>query len=106
MRVLMYNEGLHDKTSPEVQKLYPFGLHGRVGEIVKAAGHSYSFVTLSEVLELTPQRLEETDVLIWWGHMAHSKVPDEIVKNVKDAVTAGMGLIVLHSGHHSKVFRC
>lgn len=105
MKVLMYNEGIHDKTSEEVKQVYPNGLHGRIGEIVREAGHDYSFVTLENVLDITKERLEETDVLIWWGHMAHDKVPDQVVALVKEAVVSGMGLIVLHSGHHSKVFR-
>ncbi len=37
--------------------------------------------------------------------MAHDKVPDEVVMNIKDAVLMGMGMIFLHSGHHSKPFR-
>ena len=37
--------------------------------------------------------------------MAHDKVPDEIVKRVQNYVLSGMGLIVLHSGHHSKIFK-
>ncbi len=54
---------------------------------------------------ITKERLENTDVLIWWGHMAHDKVPDDVVKLVRDAVLAGMGMIFLHSAHHSKPFR-
>ena len=46
--------------------------------------------------------LDNTDVLIWWGHMAHHEVADEIVDRVYKRVLEGMGLIVLHSGHASK----
>lgn len=53
---------------------------------------------------LTDERLDNTDVLIWWGHMAHDEVQDEIADKVRDRVLQGMGLIVLHSGHGSKVF--
>ena len=49
--------------------------------------------------------LEDTDVLIWWGHMAHERVADEIVERVHKRVLDGMGLIVLHSGHASKIFQ-
>src|SRR5690606_23866 len=54
---------------------------------------------------LTEEVLANTDVLIWWGHMAHGEVNDEIVNRVYERVLAGMGLIVLHSGHFSKIFR-
>ena len=48
--------------------------------------------------------LAETDVLTWWGHMAHGAVSDAVVDRVHARVLAGMGLIVLHSGHLSKIF--
>ena len=37
--------------------------------------------------------------------MGHNKVPDEIVDRVQKYILGGMGLIVLHSGHHSKIFK-
>ena len=53
----------------------------------------------------TTTRLSETDVLLWWGHIAHAEVADEIVERVQKRVLEGMGLIVLHSGHYSKIFK-
>lgn len=45
-------------------------------------------------------------MLIWWGHMAHEAVSDEVVERVyKRVIEDGMGLIVLHSGHFSKIFK-
>src|SRR5690606_14167850 len=49
--------------------------------------------------------LAETDVLTWWGHGAHDEVHDEVVERVQARVLEGMGLIVLHSGHFSKIFK-
>ena len=54
---------------------------------------------------LTEKRLAATDVLLWWGHAAHGEVKDEIVERVQKRVWEGMGLIVLHSGHYSKIFK-
>jgi len=54
---------------------------------------------------LTDEVLAQTDVLIWWGHMAHGEVKDEVVDKVYQRVLDGMGLIVLHSAHFSKIFR-
>ena len=53
----------------------------------------------------TEERLAETDVLVWWGHAAHDKVDDAIVERIAARVWEGMGLIVLHSGHFSKIFK-
>ena len=49
--------------------------------------------------------LSDTDVLTWWGHAAHDEVSEEVVHRVHSRVLNGMGIVVLHSGHHSKIFR-
>jgi trehalose utilization protein len=54
---------------------------------------------------LTESVLEETDVLVWWGHAAHGQVQDEIVERVLSRIWEGMGLIALHSAHYSKIFK-
>lgn len=53
---------------------------------------------------LSEERLEQTDVLIWWGHVRHDAVDDDVVARVHRHVLAGMGLIALHSAHFSKIF--
>ena len=47
--------------------------------------------------------LSETDVLVVWGHYFHSLIPDRIVDKLCLAVNQGLGLICLHSAHHSKL---
>ena len=54
---------------------------------------------------MSGKRLAATDVLLWWGHTAHEEVSDEVVERIQRHVLEGMGIIVLHSGHHSKIFR-
>ena len=49
--------------------------------------------------------LDNTDVLIWWGHVAHREVPDELAWKVREHVNKGMGFIALHSAHLSKPFK-
>jgi trehalose utilization protein len=49
--------------------------------------------------------LSETDVLTWWGHIGHDKVSDDVVARVHQRVLRGMGLVVLHSAHYSKIFK-
>lgn len=88
-----------------VQEVYPDGIHGQLAKFI---GEEFTVKTATldeEEHGLTEEVLEETDVLIWWGHMAHDEVQDEIVNRVHQRVLEGMGLIVLHSGHFSKIFK-
>lgn len=107
IRVTVWNEGIHEKTSNEVAGVYPAGIHGCIKNFLSAAEDmTVQTATLSQRrCGLSDEVLENTDVLIWWGHMAHDKVPDKLVEKIHKRVLAGMGLIVLHSGHHSKIFR-
>jgi trehalose utilization protein len=107
IQVTVWNEGLHEKQSPEIGKIYPDGIHGAIAEYLSKRGFKVQTATL-EMPEhgLTDKVLEATDVLVWWGHMAHDKVSDAVVEKVYSRVLkGGMGLIVLHSGHYSKIFR-
>lgn len=54
---------------------------------------------------LSDEVLNNTDVLIWWAHLLHDEVPDEIVEKIQDRVLRGMGIIFLHSAHFSKAFK-
>jgi trehalose utilization protein len=54
---------------------------------------------------LNDEVLSDTDVLTWWGHIGHDRVDDAVVARVHERVLLGMGLVVLHSGHASKIFR-
>lgn len=46
--------------------------------------------------------LDEADVVVWWGHVAHDQVPDELAQRVQQRVLEGMGLVVLHTRHTSR----
>lgn len=106
VRVTVWNEYRHEKSHEEVRKVYPQGLHAPIAKYLENQGCQVRVATLDEPEHgLTPAVLAETDVLTWWGHMAHGEVRDEIVDRVQERVLEGMGLLVLHSGHHSKVFR-
>ena len=73
---------------------------------MEKAGYETYTATLDEPEHgLTEEVLNNTEVLVWWGHLAHHEVQDEIVQKVKQRVLDGMGLIVLHSGHFSKIFK-
>jgi trehalose utilization protein len=107
IRVTVWNEYRHEKTDETVAKLYPEGIHGQISEFLGAnADMDARTATLDEPEHgLTEKVLANTDVLLWWGHMAHQEVEDEIVDRVQQQVLNGMGLIVLHSAHLSKIFQ-
>ena len=105
LRVTIYNEYRHEVEDAEIARVYPQGIHGAIAQALKADDVEVRCVTLNDIDTLTEEALNETDVLIWWGHMAHHLVPDEVAQRVRDAVLKGMGAIFLHSGHHSKPFR-
>ena len=106
IKVTVWNEFRHEKTDEAVTRVYPSGIHEAIAEPLRAAGFDVKTATLDEPEHgLTDDVLANTDVLIWWGHMAHGDVKDEIVERVQARVIDGMGLIVLHSGHFSKIFR-
>ncbi|MFC5815858.1 ThuA domain-containing protein [Nonomuraea harbinensis] len=109
IKVTVWGENRHEQREEEVRRRYPDGMHGAI-----AAGlteHLGSRVRVrTAVLDdpehgLSDKELAETDVLTWWGHMAHEDVADEVVERVRSRVLGGMGLLVLHSGHYSKLFR-
>lgn len=107
IRVTVWNEFRHEKEHEAVKKVYPQGMHTVIAKGLRdSGGFDILTATLDEAEHgLTEKVLEATDVLIWWAHLAHAEVSDAVVKRVQQRVLAGMGLIVLHSGHFSKIFR-
>lgn len=110
LRVTIWNENIHEQQEGSVAAtIYPNGMHGAIRELLQnelGSGVEVSTATLEQDEHgLTIEVLENTDVLMWWGHEAHPQVSDEIVQRVYDSVLGGMGLIVLHSAHYSKIFK-
>ena len=105
-RVTVWSEFRQEKSDPLVASIYPDGIHGAIATGLREAGFDVRTATLDEPEHgLTDAVLDATDVLTWWGHVAHGEVDEAIVDRVQRRVLDGMGLIVLHSGHHSKIFR-
>ena len=103
----VWNENLHEQNQESVKKVYPKGMHAPIAEGIERelTGAEVRIATLDEPEHgLTEKVLAETDVLTWWGHAAHERVEDRIVDRVQERVLDGMGLVVLHSGHRSKIF--
>ena len=108
IRATIWNEFRHEqKPEGKPREVYPKGMHVAIADYLKKQpGLEVRTATLDEPDHgLTDDVLANSDVLTWWGHTAHGEVRDEIVEKVKSRVLQGMGLIVLHSGHFSKIFR-
>ncbi len=106
-RVMVWNEYRHEKKNPRVAEIYPRGMHEVIADhLRRAADLSVSTATIDEPEHGCSQaQIDQTDVLIWWAHMAHDEVSHEVVDRLHRRVLAGMGLVVLHSGHYSRLFR-
>lgn len=108
IRVTVWNEFKHEQIHEEVRKVYPEGIHAAIAQGLNEAEENFAVRTATQPEPehgLTQEVLDGTDVLVWWGHMAHHEVDDAIVERVQERVLNGMGLIVLHSGHFSKIFK-
>lgn len=106
--VLVWGENVHEHKNPVVRGHYPHGMHQTIAGAIRnqAMDSTVETATLQDPEHgLTAERLDRTDVLIWWGHLAHAQVSDAVVERVKKRVLEGMGLIVLHSAHYSKIFK-
>ncbi|BFH61626.1 MULTISPECIES: ThuA domain-containing protein [Paenibacillus] len=106
INVTIWNEFVHENIHDEVKAVYPEGIHMALANGLQESGFAITTATLDQPEHgLSEGVLNQTDVLIWWGHMAHDRVSDEITARVVRRVQEGMGLIVLHSGHFSKPFK-
>jgi trehalose utilization protein len=107
IRALVWGENIHEHSKPAVARIYPDGMHNVIAAALREdAGIEADTATLQEPEHgLAAGRLAEIDVLIWWGHAAHGEVADAVVERVANRVWEGMGLVVLHSGHFSKIFK-
>ena len=107
IKVTIYNEFVHEQKNEFIANLYPDGMHGPIAKYLTGKeGCDVKIATLDMPEHgLTQEVLDATDVLMWWGHVAHGDVADEVVDRVQARVLDGMGLVVMHSGHYSKIFR-
>jgi len=109
LRVTVWGENVHESREEDVRARYPDGMHGAIAAgLNEQLGEAVAVrtATLQEPEHgLSEAVLAETDVLTWWGHIAHDEVSGAVVERVQHAVLGGMGLLVLHSGHYSKPFQ-
>lgn len=112
IRVTVFNEYFHELNEEKIREIYPRGIHKAIAGFLESDEVTVKTVTLFSDAEtydpeagLTEELLENTDVLIWWGHLRHGFVSDEAVARVVRHIHCGMGAIFLHSAHHSKPFK-
>jgi trehalose utilization protein len=109
IRTLVWNEYLHEKDDPRVGEVYPDGIHNGIASGLRECDAEGRLSVATATMDLPEQGLsagilDATDVMLWWGHRAHHQVDDSAVERVRQRVLDGMGLIVLHSSHFSKIF--
>lgn len=106
IRVTFWHEFRHEKTKPEAKALYPEGIHAYLKSVLECDDIQFTLAALDDPNQgITDELLENTDVLMWWGHAYHKEVDDELVEKIRQRVYAGMGFLPLHSAHHSKPFQ-
>ena len=106
IKVTVWNEYIHEVQYPHIAEIYPEGIHSVISGMFPEEEFEVAAVTMDQTEHgLTEEVLNRTDVLIWWGHIAHEEVLDAVVDRVHRKVLNGMGLVVLHSGAQSKIFR-
>ena len=110
INVTIWNEFIHeaapDAAGEYIRRIYPEGIHSFLKQKLAADDLTIRTATLNQPEQGLPDSvLKTTDVLLWWGHCAHDRVDDALVERIHQRVLDGMGVIVLHSGHLSKIFR-
>lgn len=105
IQVTVWNENRWKESTRDMFRVYPEGIHGRLREIFEKAGYSVQVALLDDPHHgLSREVLEQTDVLVYWSHIAQEEVSDEAAKQIVSRVNQGMGFIPLHSAHMSKPF--
>lgn len=100
-RVVVWSEG----TAPK--NIYPNDINTAIAEGLSPLALRGWEVATASIWQpgqgLPEDVLDNTDVLIWWGHQRHGDVKDELVERIARRVKDGkMGFIATHSAHYSK----
>lgn len=107
IRVLVWCEHHQDQHQDDVKATYPEFMHNAIANFLREDKNlDVKTATLydDENCGITDELLANTDVIIWWGHVRHHAVPDEIAAKVQKFVINGGGFIPLHSAHFCKPF--
>ena len=107
IKVTIWNEFRHEQTDEKIKQIYPDGIHGCIAGFLGKDEELEIKTATFDMPEhgLTEEVLVDTDVLVFWNHMLQEEFSDEVAERVQRHVLAGMGLVMLHSGHYSKIMR-
>ena len=107
IRVTVWNEFQHERTQEKVKEMYPDGVRTWIAKFLSQEEELSVRTAVFDEEEhgLTEEVLANTDVLVFWNHMLQEEFSDDVAERVRRHVLAGMGLVVLHSGHYSKIMR-
>ena len=106
INVTIFNEFIHEREDETTKSVYPDGMHITIKNAIESEDVKVTTITLDDIKEgIDGELLKNTDVMLWWGHVGHDFVPDEVARAVVQEVLKGMGMVFLHSAHHSKPFK-
>jgi len=109
IRVTVWGENVHERSEAPVRAIYPDGMHHTIAAAISALLSDKVTVRTATLDQpdhgLGDTALDDTDVLVWWGHIAHEAVDDALVHRIHQRILGGLGLVALHSAHYSKIFR-
>lgn len=109
MRIVVWGENEHERIHSAVSSVYPSSMHETIATGLRERLLGEATVDTATFQEpahgLDMPRLKAIDVLFWWGHLLHEEVQDSVIQSIHERVLEGMGLVILHSGHLSKIFR-
>lgn len=106
INVTIFNEFIHEREDETTKSVYPDGMHITIKNAIESEDVKVTTITLDDIKEgIDGELLKNTDVMLWWGHVGHDFVPDEVARAVQQEVLKGMGMVFLHSAHHSKPFK-
>ena len=107
IKVTVWSEYRHERKEGKAKETYPNGLHTTIAEFLNECDDIETTLAVLDDPDqgLPDEVLNNTDVLVWWGHMAHGEVNDALAEKIRSRVYAGkMGFVALHSAHKSKPF--
>lgn len=108
-RVVVWSEGTAS-VDPGSKDVYPKDINFAIAEGLKPLEAQDWEIVMASLNDpdqgISDERLNSTDILIWWGHKKHGDVKDELVSKIATRVNEGkMGFIGTHSCHFAKPFK-
>ena len=91
-----------DERQPRQKQAYPDFIGNHIAsQLEQAGGMEVKSVGLDDPEQgLSDAILDNTDVIVWWGHVRQDEVPIETGKRIVERIVSGrLSLLVLHSAH-------